>query len=365
MLLVGAGASIHIKDKHGTTSLHLAMRNSNPVIVSELIRISENDPSYLNAQDDVNGSTALHMASMVGNVAMVHMLIASGAQIDILDRHGNTPLQDAAAHGQAEAYWMLIVSGSPFRESDIPLVVSKGHAESFIRVGLDQLLMMSKLLETLPSTKENQIAFISFNRILCVFSQILNLQKQSPLQNAQVIFLSIRSILSREIITNWLQSILVRCEKEFAEIRSLTYMTRSISCEQVDSLSTSVENFDELLTHFNQSLKSFSALSPPSLSTSIFSFQLRRNFICRWISEFPKAYVDFSMPSSSSSSSFATPIPQPTIDLILSKTPVTSTSGTDNLPSKPQRAREKRDRMFVSTEGLGPIKKKPAPGNRL
>jgi ankyrin repeat protein len=344
-LLIEAGASIYSRDKHRNTPLHLAMKNAQTDIVSELIRISGNNPDYLNAQDAVNESTALHWASIIGNVAVVRMLIASGAQIDILDRYGNTPLQDAAVHGKAEAYWTLIIAGSLFRNSDMALILCKGLLNNFIEEGFTQLSLVSKLLETLPSTNENEIIFIVLSRILYTFSQILI---PAGMTNSPPIITRLHSILNGRIIVSWLNAMLTRWELELIQIKSSVSFNSSITPEGFESLLNRLKNLDIGLTNFNDSLELLPALSNRLLlKTIIFSLRLRRSYLNRQISEI-KDRLSPSRLSSSSVQSIGTAIS-------------TSHSSIGSNPMR-QSASEKRGRMYASQD-LRPLKIMPAPWN--
>lgn len=56
--------------------------------------------------------TALHIASADGNLAAVHILLQSGAQIDLMDQDQNTPLILATQNGHNDIVEYLIKAGA-------------------------------------------------------------------------------------------------------------------------------------------------------------------------------------------------------------------------------------------------------------
>jgi cytohesin len=65
-----------------------------------------------------DGTTALHRAVSVGDVAKVDSLIRAGADVNAANRYGATPLSLAAADGNARLVGALLKSGADPRRSD-------------------------------------------------------------------------------------------------------------------------------------------------------------------------------------------------------------------------------------------------------
>ena len=70
-------------------------------------------PTLLSAKDE-NGWTALHRASRAGETDVVRYLLASGANPNVRDRKGNTPLHDAAEGppSSVSALALLLAAGA-------------------------------------------------------------------------------------------------------------------------------------------------------------------------------------------------------------------------------------------------------------
>lgn len=60
---------------------------------------------------DYDGRTALHVAAGSGSVTVMKLLVDKGANVNALDRHGNTPLHDAFSQGQRAAAQLLTSLG--------------------------------------------------------------------------------------------------------------------------------------------------------------------------------------------------------------------------------------------------------------
>lgn len=87
-LLIEAGADVNAKDSSGIAPLDEAAFNGNVIVADSL----------LNAGADVNtvggrhNSTPLHIAAYRGHVGMVKLLLAHGANANLTDSLGETPL---------------------------------------------------------------------------------------------------------------------------------------------------------------------------------------------------------------------------------------------------------------------------------
>lgn len=139
--LVEAGARCDDGDFDGYSPLHLAAREGHASAVKVLVDLgaqglSQSDeiepPLYLAVQsghlnaveallaggvyaDVVLGldePTPLHWAARRGDVAIIKVLVAAGADVSRQDEEGNTPLHWAASDGQAAAIEALVAAGA-------------------------------------------------------------------------------------------------------------------------------------------------------------------------------------------------------------------------------------------------------------
>jgi len=107
-------------DADGDCQLHLAIADGATEIVFALIRMAP-DPSYLDIQNN-ELYAPLHIAVLVNQQAMVRRLVVAGAQTDIRDREGNTPLHLAAKRGHKDCAIALLssISTEELKDSVVP-----------------------------------------------------------------------------------------------------------------------------------------------------------------------------------------------------------------------------------------------------
>jgi ankyrin repeat protein len=117
-LLLAGGADVNVRrDGTGSTALEYAVAASRPSVVRTLLDAK--------ARVDIrykNGQTVLHEAAAKGNREIeaiaksnreiVVALIEAGAPVNAVDDNGNTPLDDAVLHGQADAVAALLAHGA-------------------------------------------------------------------------------------------------------------------------------------------------------------------------------------------------------------------------------------------------------------
>ena len=87
-------------------------------------QLNELTKQAINSKNE-NGLTALHKATSEGNLAMAAYLIRNGAQTEVEDNFGNTPLIYAAMENELEVAKLLISHGAqvnkPNRRGITPL----------------------------------------------------------------------------------------------------------------------------------------------------------------------------------------------------------------------------------------------------
>lgn len=118
-----------IQNNLGSTPLHIAAENGNTTACRWLLGSDtiSTDYNHLNQTaielaniQDYTGNTALHLACIGGFVGIVKVLLAAGANTNILntkfvagfDRKNNQPIHCAATHGRFECLEALIAAGA-------------------------------------------------------------------------------------------------------------------------------------------------------------------------------------------------------------------------------------------------------------
>ncbi|KAK8076612.1 hypothetical protein PG994_003884 [Apiospora phragmitis] len=151
VMLLANGADANAKDQDGWTPLHAAMiREHGCSLVVSGLRSVVNSGYHervqalltagedIDAVDGVGGSTALTLATWLGDVPMVKLLLENGAKVDRPDHGGDTALYIAAKEGYSELVKLLVHHGAPIDDTAYgwtPLLVavkkrcSDGHAE--------------------------------------------------------------------------------------------------------------------------------------------------------------------------------------------------------------------------------------------
>lgn len=103
------------------TVLHWASAHGHERLVTKLLKAGSK--AAINDQDS-EGRTPLHSATVQGNVAVVKILVDNGADTEVRDRKGWTPLHYAAFSGQDLVVWLLVEKGADM-EAKEPLFDGK------------------------------------------------------------------------------------------------------------------------------------------------------------------------------------------------------------------------------------------------
>jgi ankyrin repeat protein len=104
------GSNPTIANGLGNTALHTASVTTDPTIARLLIdryQDGEDRKRFVNARNN-RGRTALHAAAQRGNLAVIRLLLASGAEIDHRDIEGQTALHLAVRAGHLEVVRELL-----------------------------------------------------------------------------------------------------------------------------------------------------------------------------------------------------------------------------------------------------------------
>ena len=107
-MLLAAGADVHARQTSGLTPLMTAARTGSVDVVQALVRVGAD----INAAVTATGSTALMWAVSERHPAIVHALLAAGADPRASTIKGFTPLMYAARNGDVATAADLIAAGS-------------------------------------------------------------------------------------------------------------------------------------------------------------------------------------------------------------------------------------------------------------
>ncbi|CAG9464338.1 unnamed protein product [Pedinophyceae sp. YPF-701] len=96
-----------VKDAHGWTPAHLACRFGNTEVLKMVMDLSQGKAA---ASQLPNGRTPLHVAAGLGHISNMRLLIAFGADVNLPDIDGLTPLHHAAVSDSYYAVDLLLMA---------------------------------------------------------------------------------------------------------------------------------------------------------------------------------------------------------------------------------------------------------------
>ena len=106
------GADANLQDKNGDTPLHLCAKSGFVECCRKLTPSGGHhvDVNCLNFEQ----RTCLHLSAFKGSVDCLDFLIASGADINVIDKYGRFPLHYAASKSWFDCIFTLVSSGKLF-----------------------------------------------------------------------------------------------------------------------------------------------------------------------------------------------------------------------------------------------------------
>ena len=107
-MLIEAGADVNERDENGTPALNTAVRFRRNQLIDILLRSG----AEINAADESSGRTALALAVEIKDTETVKQLIEAGANLEMTDTWGNTPLMTARSKGLEEIVKLLTDAGA-------------------------------------------------------------------------------------------------------------------------------------------------------------------------------------------------------------------------------------------------------------
>lgn len=99
--------NVNKPSSNGTTALHWAVHNDNPAMVAALLGAG----AEVNVVNDY-GATPMGEVALTGNAAILEMLLDAGADVESANAEGQTALMVAARSGHLEAAELLIEHGA-------------------------------------------------------------------------------------------------------------------------------------------------------------------------------------------------------------------------------------------------------------
>jgi ankyrin repeat protein len=105
-LLLNSRADAKITNSAGQTALHSAVRSNSKRCVVVILRLAR----YIKDICDLQGETALHIASHFGSASLCELLIDAGLDVNARTMHKMTPLMIACERGHKEVFSLLLGS---------------------------------------------------------------------------------------------------------------------------------------------------------------------------------------------------------------------------------------------------------------
>ncbi|ETE71838.1 Nuclear factor NF-kappa-B subunit, partial [Ophiophagus hannah] len=121
MLLAVQRPLTTVQDENGDNVLHLAIIHLHLELVKNLLEViaNMNAAAVLNVRNDLH-QTPLHLAVITRQAGIVRALLGAGADVNLLDRHGNSVFHLAAQQGDEVALSMLLQHKEASVMRDLP-----------------------------------------------------------------------------------------------------------------------------------------------------------------------------------------------------------------------------------------------------
>jgi len=146
-LLLESGANPNLCDAQGNTPLHTQSVFSGSMEVAQLLLKYKADP---NIQGGKEMTTCLHLAvAWGGHVELIPVLLERGANLNLKNADGQTPLHTASTYGYKENAKLLLDKGADTSIKDNKGMTPAEFAHTNDRIGKD----FFELLEKYPVKK--------------------------------------------------------------------------------------------------------------------------------------------------------------------------------------------------------------------
>ena len=99
--------------------------------IVECRRLIDTGEANFNGDRGYDGFTALHYASICGNLELSELLVSSGANVNIRNSYGFTALHDASIYGRLEIVQLLLCQGADMSIRDNDGITALHRASSY------------------------------------------------------------------------------------------------------------------------------------------------------------------------------------------------------------------------------------------
>ncbi|XP_053698657.1 uveal autoantigen with coiled-coil domains and ankyrin repeats, partial [Sabethes cyaneus] len=106
---------VHRRDRNNRGALHYASNSKDVVAAASVAMVA---PELIESADE-DGFTPLHLAVIQGNLQLVNLLLANGADVNALDNEGHSVVHWATVCGEVEALRTVLSAGADVSTPDI------------------------------------------------------------------------------------------------------------------------------------------------------------------------------------------------------------------------------------------------------
>lgn len=124
--LIKHGANVEAKDKRGRTALMSAVQSHNTEAIKALIA----GGAKVDDRDEVEGTALFRASGPFGDVAVVDALLAAGAEVNVADKNGMTPLIWAVRFGDPARVQALVKAGAEVDARDARGLTAVDYAKN-------------------------------------------------------------------------------------------------------------------------------------------------------------------------------------------------------------------------------------------
>lgn len=133
------GCNVNHQAHDGSTALHRAVMNENPIVTDDLLQLNANTSLC-----DIDGRSPAHWAVEVEDTVCLQLLLKYDAEINKADKEGETPVMWAAKRGKVDA--LKIILASPNGPKLASIMDDKG--QSLLHMGVSHMDVVDLFLNS-------------------------------------------------------------------------------------------------------------------------------------------------------------------------------------------------------------------------